>query len=175
MRHRKRRFRLNRFSSWRRATLIGLSKDVLIHQSIKTTKIKAKATQPLLERLITLGRTNSLAARRKAFSILQDHSLVKLLFSEIAPRYSNRNGGYTRILPFGFRRGDWASIAILELTEKKKVEKKAVKKQEAEPKPQEELPKPAAKPPVKPSLTKKPTRRFLGGIKKIFKKERDSL
>ena len=178
MRHRKKKLNLNRFTSWRRATLIDLSRNLLIHQSIRTTKIKAKAAKALAERLITLGKKNNLVARREAFSILQDHKLVQLLFSEIAPRFNNRKGGFCRILPFGFRRGDGANLAILELTEKVKVEKKPIKKEKPQPTPKEEAPKPPVKPSVpskKPPLTKKPTRKFLGGLRKIFKKERDSL
>ena len=174
MRHRKSRLSLNRFTSWRRGTLIGLSKSLLIHQSIRTTKTKAKATQPVVERLIGLGKKNNLAARRKAFSILQDHKLVQLLFSDIAPRFNNRNSGFCRLLPLGFRRGDGASLVLLELTEKKKIEKKLKKKEEAEPKPKE-VSEPPARPPTKPPLVKKPKQKFLGGLRKIFKKERDAL
>lgn len=175
MRHRKNKLSLNRFTSWRRATLIGLSRNLLIHQSIRTTKTKAKAAVSLVERLITLGKRNNLTSRRKAFSILQDHKLVQLLFSEIAPRFNNRNGGFCRILPFGFRRGDGAKFVILELTEKRKEEKKPIKKEEAQPKPKEEIPKAPVKPKIMPPLVKKPAQKFLGGLRKIFKKERDAL
>jgi large subunit ribosomal protein L17 len=175
MRHRKDKLRLNRFTSWRRATLISLSRNLLIHQSIRTTRTKAKACLPLVERLITLGKRNNLVSRREAFSILQNHKLVQLLFSEIAPQFNNRNGGFCRILPLGFRRGDGAKFAILELTEKRKGEKKLPKKEEAKPKPKEEIPKVPVKPPKKPPKVSKPTRKFLGGLRKIFKKERDSL
>lgn len=132
MRHRKNKLRLNRNRSWRRATLISLSRNLVIHQRIHTTKIKAKAAIPLAERLITLGKKNDLTSRREAFSILQDHKLVQSLFSEIAPRFSNRNGGYCRIIPFAYRRGDGASLVILELTEKSKAETKPIKKGEKE-------------------------------------------
>ena len=178
MRHRKRKLSLNRFGSWRNATLKDLSKSVLVHQSIRTTKTKAKAAKVLTEKLISLGKRDNLVARRKAFSILQNHELVQLLFNEIAPRFNNRKGGFCRILPFGFRRGDGAKLAILELTEKVKVEKKTFKKEKTQPIPKEEIPKTPVKPSEptkKPPLIKKPTRKFLGGIRKIFKKERDSL
>lgn len=176
MRHRKSKLTLNRFTSWRKATLISLSKGLLINQSIRTTKTKAKATQPFVERLISLGKENSLSARRRVFSILQDHQLVKLLFTEIAPRFNNRIGGYTRILPLGFRRGDGASLVILELTQKE-AKKPAKKEVIAQPKPpkEKEVPKPQVAPEIKPPVSKKPVRRFLGGLRKIFKKERDSL
>jgi len=175
MRHRKDKLRLNRFTSWRRATLISLTRNLLIHQSIRTTKTKAKAAVPLAERLITLGKKNNLVSRRKAFSILQDHKLVQLLFSEIAPRFNNRKSGFCRILPLGFRRGDGAKFVVLELTEKGKVEKKPPKLEEVQPKPKEEIPKAPVQPKVKPPLAEKPARKFFGGLRKIFKKERDSL
>jgi large subunit ribosomal protein L17 len=175
MRHRKYRINLNRFTSWRRATLISLSKNLLISQSIRTTSTKAKSAKPLVEKLITLGKRNNLASRREAFSILQDHRLVQLLFSEIAPRFNNQNSGFCRILPLGFRRGDGADLAVLELTQKIEKKKKPKKSEEAQPKPKEEITKPTVKPATKPPLTEKPTRKFIGGLRKIFKKERDSL
>ncbi|MCM8763371.1 MAG: 50S ribosomal protein L17, partial [Candidatus Omnitrophica bacterium] len=119
MRHQKSRYQLNRFTSWRKATLVSLAKNLLIHQSIKTTKVKAKAARRLVERLISLGKENTLSAKRRAYQILGEHRLVSLLFNEIASRFGNRNGGYTRILPLGRRRGDNASLVIFELTEKK--------------------------------------------------------
>jgi len=175
MRHRKNKLNLNRFTSWRRATLISLSRNLLLHQSVRTTQKKAKAARPLVEKLIGLGKKNDLASRRRAFAILQDHKLVQLLFSEIAPRYRNRNSGYCRVLPMGFRRGDGSQLAILELTEKVKEEKKPVKREEAPPKPKEEIPKPAAEREKKPPKVTKPKRKFLGGLRKIFKKERDAI
>jgi large subunit ribosomal protein L17 len=155
--------------------VVSLGKSLLIHQSIRTTQIKAEAAKPLVERLITLGKRDNLASRREAFSILQDHILVGLLFSDIAPLFNNRNGGYCRILPFGFRRGDGAKLVIFELTAKRKVEKKPIRKQEVRPEPKEEITEAPVKPPVRPPKDKKPTRRIFGGLKKIFKKERDSL
>jgi large subunit ribosomal protein L17 len=176
MRHRKNKANLNRFTSWRRATVIALSRSLLIHQSIRTTKTKAKAALPLAESLIKLGKRDNLASRRAAFSVLQDHKLVQLLFTEIAPRFSNRGSGFCRILPLGLRRGDNAKLVILELIEKSGKKKKPVKKQEVRLKPKEEAPKEIpAKPKVTPPSRTKPTRKFLGGLRKIFKKERDSL
>ncbi|MFH1338836.1 MAG: 50S ribosomal protein L17 [Candidatus Omnitrophota bacterium] len=175
MRHRKNKLNLNRFTSWRKATLRSLSRSLLIHQSVRTTKRKAKAVRPLVDKLIGLGKKNDLASRRRAFSILQDHKLVQSLFSEIAPRYRNRNGGYCRVLPMGFRRGDGSQLAILELTERAKEEKKPVKRKEAPPKPKEEVSKPAAEREKKPPKVIKPKRKFLDGLRKIFKKERDAL
>lgn len=193
MRHRKTRILLNRFTSWRRATLKNLARSLLIHQRIKTTKSRAYAVKPLVEKLISLGRHNTLAAKRKAYRILGDHKLVSLLFGDIALRFNNKVGGYTRILNLGARRGDNTELAILELTEIKKKERKKkappeVKKeigpQEQEKKPQaikERPPAEEGKPKAgvavkeKPPITKKPPKSFLGGIRRIFKKERDSL
>jgi large subunit ribosomal protein L17 len=190
MRHRKAKFLLNRFTSWRKATLVSLAKNLLIHQSIRTTLAKASATKPFVDKLISLARDNSLAAKRQAYKILGDHKLVSLLFNDIALRFTNRTGGYTRILRLGQRRGDNAQLVILELTEIKKKERKKPKKEKEkeikvpeEKKPEEikeklvEEKKPQAEVAVKekPPITKKPTKKFLGGLRKIFKKERDSL
>jgi len=188
MRHRLKRLQLNRFTSWHKATVISLAKNTLIRQSIKTTRQKAKATKPLVDKLIGLAKKNTLSAKRQAFSVLQDHRLVSLLFGEIAERFKNRSSGFVRILNLGYRRGDSADMVILELTEiKKKAEKpkkeKAQKAEKQAPAPeqpgQEKEPekKPAAKTVTqeKPPITKKPTKTFLKGLKGIFKKERDAL
>jgi len=176
MRHAKFKYQLNRFSSWRAATLKSMAKNLLIHQSIKTTRTKAKAVRPLIEKLISLAKLNSLAAKRRAFKILGDHKLISLLFNDIGPRFNVRIGGYTRILNLGARRGDNAQQVILELTEiKKKEPKKHKEKKEVQP---EEEKKPEVikeKPPVPPPIKKMPSKNFLGGLRKIFKKERDSL
>jgi len=189
MRHKKLKHQLNRFTSWRQATLSSLVRSLLINQSISTTKHKALAVKPLAEKLISLGKANTLNAKRAAFRVLQDHKLVTLLFADIAPRFASRQGGYLRILNLERRRGDNAEMVLMELTEiKKKEHKKAVKEekaghqegkkpQEAEGKPQEEQ-KARTETAVKeerPPISKKPPKKFLGGIRNIFKKERDSL
>jgi large subunit ribosomal protein L17 len=184
MRHRKAKQQLNRFTSWRKATVRSLARNVLIYQSIKTTKAKAKAVKPLIDRLISLARNNTIHARRQAFEILGDHKLVGLLFNDIAQRFSSSQGGFTRMLGMGARRGDNAELVILELTELKKKEKRK-KKKEKEPEAQTQAPPEKAVPQQKektetavkekPPITKKPTKKFLGGLRKIFKKERDSL
>ncbi len=125
MRHRKARFQLNRFTSWRKATLISLAKSLFIHQSIKTTKTRASAVKPLVDKLIGLAKENTLAAKRRAYKILGDHKLVSLLFSDMASRFLQRQSGFTRILNLNNRRGDNARMVILELTE---IKKKEVKK-----------------------------------------------
>ncbi len=111
--------RLGRFSSWRKATVRDIAKATIIHQRICTTKARAKEARKLVEHLITLGKDNTLAAKRMAFSILCDHQVVSDLFNKVARRFEHRLGGYTRIIPLPLiRRGDNASLVYLELTEK---------------------------------------------------------
>lgn len=178
MRHRIKTRRLSRFSSLRKATINSLCRSLLINQSVKTTLIKSKAASARMEHLISLAKSGSLHARRQAYKILQDHLLVNRLFEEITQLFKQRNnGGYTRILKLGFRRGDGAQMALWELsekTEKKKKTKSAQKEKEpAETTREKRHPGPEEKP--KAYLKEKPARKFLGGIKGIFKKERDSL
>lgn len=192
MRHRKEKFRLNRFTSWRKSTIRALARSLLLHQSIRTTKNKAMAAKPLAEKLISLGKTGTLEAKRQAYKILGDHRLVSALFKEIAPRFSARNGGYLRILNWAKRRGDNAQMCVMELTEikKKEIVKPKAKKEAAkmpsaekplgipakeERPPEERKPKTEAAVKEKPPITKKPSKKFLGGLRSIFKKERDSL
>ncbi|MFZ2356287.1 MAG: 50S ribosomal protein L17 [Candidatus Omnitrophota bacterium] len=185
MRHKKLRHQLNRFSTWRKATLKSLAMSVLLHQSIKTTKARAAAVKPLVEKLITLGKDNTLAAKREAYRILGDHRLVSALFAELAPRFTKRIGGYTRILNLGKRRGDNAEMVILELTEIKKREIKKVKKEKAahvtetnQPETVSEVQKHKTQTTVQeeqPPIVKKPPKKFLGGLRNIFRKERGPL
>lgn len=92
MRHKIKKFQLNRFTSWRKSTLKSLARSLLIHQSIKTTHLKAQAVKPLVERLISLAKLNTLTARRQAAKILNDHKIVSLLFNEIGPRFAKYQG-----------------------------------------------------------------------------------
>ena len=134
MRHGKLKYRLNRFSSWREATVKSLARNILIYQSIKTTRNRSKAVRPLVEKLISLAKQNTLAAKRRAYDILQDHALVSRLFKEIGPHFEKRPAGFTRIIGLSKRRGDSADMVIFELTEIKKVEKKKrVKEKEVKP------------------------------------------
>jgi len=113
---------------------MNLSNALLRHEQIKTTLPKAKDLRPFVEKIITLAKTDSLANRRRALSILRDEVLVNKLFSDIAPRVKNREGGYTRIMKFGFRTGDKAPMAIVELVDRvaEIVIGKAVKKEKSE-------------------------------------------
>ena len=184
MRHKQKKIQLNRFSSWRKATLISLAKNLIIHQSIRTTKIKASAVQPFVEKLITMAKKNTLSDKRQAYKFIGDHKLVSILFNNIGPRFTKREGGYTRIINLGFRRGDGAQVAILELTEIEKKEPKENKKKKGTKDEKtkvdgetviEDKIKTETKDSEKPSAVKKPPKNFLGGIKNIFKKEKDSL
>ena len=121
MRHKIAGNRLSRNQSLRKATLRDLAKATLIDQRICKTRAKAKEARKLVEKLITLGKKDTLAARRSAFAILCDHTLVSTLFNETAPRFKNRMGGYTRIIPLNNRLGDNAIMVFLELTEKDRV------------------------------------------------------
>lgn len=119
MRHRKHRRKLQRNHNERSALINGLVKNLLIHQRIRTTHVKAKAAQGLADQMITLGKTDTVHSRREAFRILGDRTLVGRLFNELAPLFKNRKGGYTRVLHLDFRKGDGAPMAILELVDKK--------------------------------------------------------
>lgn len=107
--------RFDRPMGQRRALLRGLVTSLLEKERIETTLTKAKEAQAISEKMITLGKTDTLAARRQAMSYLTKEDVVKKLFDTIAPRYAHRNGGYTRILDIEQRRGDGAPMAILEL------------------------------------------------------------
>ncbi len=118
MRHAKAGNRLSRNRSLRAATMRDMAISVLLQERICTTRAKAKEARKFIEKLITLGKKDTLAARRRAFAILCDHALVSRLFTETAPRFKSRQGGYTRIIPYMQRAGDNAELAFLELTEK---------------------------------------------------------
>ena len=116
MRHQKTRHKLSRDAAHRKALLANLCVEVIDHERIETTTAKAKAVKPEVERLITLAKRGDLHARRQALSALgQDKFMVYKLFEEIAPRYAEREGGYTRILKLGPRRSDSTEMVFLEL------------------------------------------------------------
>src|SRR6267378_1565764 len=114
MRHQKKTIKLGRTAEHRKALLANQVCSLIEHQRIRTTLAKAKAARPLAERMVTLGKRNSLHARRTAFAVLRQKDAVKKLFDEIAPRTADRNGGYTRIVKLGQRKSDSAPIAYLE-------------------------------------------------------------
>jgi len=118
MRHRKAGRKLNRNSSHRRAMFRNMTASLIEHEMIKTTLPKAKELRRVAEPLITLAKEDSVARRRTAFDRLRDKAAVGKLFSEIAPRYASRPGGYLRILKCGFRAGDNAPMAYVELVDR---------------------------------------------------------
>lgn len=124
MRHNRTRRRLKRNFSHRKQMLENMVTSLFKHQQIETTWPKAKEAQKLADRLITLGKDDTLHARRRAFAILGDRAVTVELFAKIAPRFSKRKGGYTRVLHLGNRKGDAAPMALLELTEKEIRERK---------------------------------------------------
>ena len=118
MRHRNGLRKLNRTSSHRLAMLRNMTVSLLKHEAIKTTLPKAKELRRVVEPIITLGKVDTLANKRLAFSRLRDRDMVVKLFAEIGPRYKARNGGYLRILKMGFRVGDNAPMAFVELVDR---------------------------------------------------------
>jgi large subunit ribosomal protein L17 len=116
VRHQKSKGKLSRDSAHRKALLMNLSKEIIAHERIETSAAKAKAVKPEVERLITLAKRGDLHARRQALSKLaQDKFAVHKLFEELAPRYADRAGGYTRILKLGPRRSDATEMVLIEL------------------------------------------------------------
>jgi large subunit ribosomal protein L17 len=118
MRHRHGLRKLNRTSSHRLAMLRNMTVSLLKHEAIKTTLPKAKELRRVAEPIITLGKNPTLANKRLAFDRLRDREMVVKLFDELGPRYKARNGGYLRILKFGFRQGDNAPMALVELVDR---------------------------------------------------------
>ncbi|MCX7555113.1 50S ribosomal protein L17 [Marinicella sp. S1101] len=118
MRHRKSGRKLNRTSSHRKAMFKNMSVSLFDHELIKTTVPKAKELRKVAEKLITLAKVDSVANRRLAFSRLRDKEIVNKLFTELGPRYVERPGGYLRILKCGFRTGDNAPMAYVELVDR---------------------------------------------------------
>jgi len=138
MRHLKDVKKLNRTASHRHATLANLAIAVIAHKHIRTTTLKAKEAGRYVERLITHAKKNTVAARRLVFSKLRHRETVTALFNEIAPKFTTRNGGYTRVIKLGQRQGDGAEVSILEIVgyesvqvekQQKASEKRAERKQ----------------------------------------------
>ena len=118
MKHRIKGKKLNRTSSHRKALFKNMAQAIIKHEQIITTLPKAKTMKPIVDKLITLGKKGTLHARRQAFSKLRDESMVTKLFGTLAPRYADRNGGYTRVLRAGYRYGDAAAMAVIELVDR---------------------------------------------------------
>jgi len=118
MRHRKGPAKLGRTSTHRRAMLANMAAALIKHEQIVTTLPKAKALRPVVEKLITMGQKGDLSSRRLAISRLRDEEMVRKLFATLAERYKERAGGYTRVLKAGFRYGDDAPMAVIELIDR---------------------------------------------------------
>lgn len=190
MRHKRNTQTLSRFSSYYKATIRALARSVLVNHKIITTKLKAKLARRLVDKLVNLGKQmDSLAARRRANSFLNDHELVHKLFTQIGPAFTEKQGGYTRIIPFKRRRGDNAELVVLELSsvvtslkplkEKKekdapKVEDERIKMVTEQKKAEVRQAKQERKQEHKKESPKPPKQKF-GGFGKFFKSERDSL
>jgi len=161
MRHLKAYRKLNRTSSHRSLMLRNLVTSLFEHERVETTLMKAKEARRIAEKMITLGKRGTLHARRQAASVLMKKSVVKKLFDEIAPKYAERNGGYTRILRVGYRKGDGAPLAFLELVEeeiavKKKKKKKETKKTAAKAAPRKKAPAEEKKEEAKKAAAEEP-------------------
>ncbi len=170
MRHRKKDEKFSRSRAQRKSLIRALVRSLLIHERIITGAAKAKKIRPWAERLINLAKEDTLVHRRQGFRLLQDHNLVRRLFEVIAPRFKDISGGYTRIFDLGYRKGDGSKLAILELTKTERKEKKKPLKKE---KPQKKEEKPEER--IVPQKGIKPSGGLLAGVRRIFKKERDTL
>jgi large subunit ribosomal protein L17 len=142
MRHRNAGFKLGRNTSHRRAMLRNLVTSVILNDRVETTITKCKASRPIVEKMITLGKNGSVHARRQALAYLMTPESVDRLFNVVAPRYGSRNGGYLRITRTGPRKGDAAELAYIELLgAEHELNEKAQKRAEAREKKREELAK----------------------------------
>lgn len=131
MRHRHGLRKLNKTSSHRLAMLRNMTVSLLTHEAIRTTLPKAKELRRVAEPIITLGKTPTLANKRLAFDRLRDRDTVVKLFAELGPRYKSRNGGYLRILKWGFRQGDNAPMALVELMDRPEPKEGTTKEEKA--------------------------------------------
>jgi len=133
MRHLKGGFKLGRKPAHRKALLRNLAGNLIEQNRIETTITKAKAVKPIVEKMVTLGKSGTLASKRNAMAYLYKRKTVQKLFDEVAPRFMDRNGGYTRIIRTDFRKGDGAEMAILEFVDYKYEvkDKKATEKAKA--------------------------------------------
>jgi large subunit ribosomal protein L17 len=136
MRHRLRGRKLNRTTAHRKAMFANMAAALIKHEQISTTLPKAKDLRPIVEKLITLGKRGGLHARRQALAVLKDAKLTDKLFTALAERYKERKGGYTRVLKAGFRFGDAAPAAVIELVDRDP----AAKGLDSGPKPEVEAP-----------------------------------
>lgn len=125
MRHRRARFKLGMNTSHREGMLRNMVTSVLEHEAVTTTDARAKALRSLVDKMISLGKKGDLHARRQALRVVRSETVATKLFEDIAPRYANREGGYSRVIKKGFRKGDGAAVSIVELVERKPKEEKS--------------------------------------------------
>jgi len=170
MRHQKKSEKFSRNRAQRKALVKSLLRALFTYERIKTTESKAKGIRPWVDRLITLAKNDTLHARRLAYKWLPDHLLVKRLFEQIAPRFKDTPGGYTRIIDIGYRAGDAAKISLMELTKlgEKKITAKAKKT-----KSKTEKTESAETTQETTSQKENPKTGLIAGMKKIFKKKKE--
>ncbi len=167
MRHRKKSEKFSRPRAQRKALVKALLRAVIINERITTTTSRAKYMRSEVDKLITKAKADNLASRRLVYRKLGDHNLVKRLFEVIAPRFKSVNGGYTRIARLVPRKGDGASISLLELT-KREVKKKVIKGKK-----DKSAVNDKEKDQELVTAKKQEKKGIISGVKKIFKKERD--
>ncbi|MBD3246782.1 MAG: 50S ribosomal protein L17 [Candidatus Omnitrophica bacterium] len=165
MRHRKKSEKFSRPKAQRKALVKSLLRALITYERITTTTANAKALRSWADKLITLAKSDTLHHRRLSYDMLQDHALVKRLFTEIGPRYRKTPGGYTRILQVSPRKGDNAPMSLLEFTQRTK---------RAKPKTAKEQTKPVQEPKQKtPQEKSEEQKGFMSGMRKIFGKEKE--
>ncbi len=164
MRHRKKSEKFSRPRSQRKALVKSLTRAMIINERITTTTSRAKYLRSRVDRLISWAKKNSIFHRRLAFRILEDHTLVKRLFDEIGPRFKNIEGGYSRVLSIGNRKGDGSKLSIIELT---KIEKK-----ESSKKNKKDNQKQDKAVPKKEEVKEK--KGIVAGVKKLLKKKKET-
>jgi large subunit ribosomal protein L17 len=172
MRHRKKSEKFNRSRAERKAFIRSMLRAVIISERIVTTESKAKGIRPWVDKLISWAKRGDLHAKRLSFQLLPDHALVKRLFDDIGPRFKDIPGGYTRVIDLGFRKGDGAKLAILELTKIEKKEKKLKEKKTVETK-KDEIHEVKKEHFHDQKATDKPAKGVFAGVKKIFRREKD--
>lgn len=121
MRHRSKKVTLDRKAGPRKALLTNLALQVLLHERVRTTEAKAKAVRPIVERMVTRGKSNTLAARRALLAVLPTEQSVKKVLEELSPRYHARPGGYTRITKLAPRKGDGAAMVVIEFVKEEPI------------------------------------------------------
>ena len=170
MRHAIQAQRLSRPSDQRKALVNSLVKGLVLHDQIQTTLARAKQAQRLADRLVTLGKDGSVHARQRAFRVLQDRTLVKRLFAEIAPRFVDVPGGYTRVLRLSLRRGDGAQRAVLAFSRLPVAQPAATPTPKPAPAPK--APAPPRPQPAQPKESKEERKGFFEGLRGLWPRKK---